>query len=308
MPAEIITLQQLFEVVRQPNRIELYYAASKLLNTTWMHISVSVSLGVKKVQSLDDLLDNVDNLTCPHFLLGECFPHGNVFGAIHLNENQLVLNEPVVLNFYKVWMMERCQCFDARYCFAAFIAVQRADIDASNHKLLVLIVAHDENFTVTLFVVQALQNVWVVVWVTEAVIGALTHACVNRETWTGTVSLVLTWVKWPRAHGLRLLSMNLVHFMLLNALRNCVLSHPVLLVRKAGTFLRERICNRLLVLNIVLLLHRNEALTDMLMSWLNDSMDRDDHFLHVHSLSHEQRVVLLLGNSVVNWFLLTLLG
>ena len=95
MAGEVISLEELLEVVRETNRVKLN-AVFEGLYTRGMDISVRVSHTVQISHALNDLLKVIQ-----HFHSGELsfqvgFPLAQDLGCIHLNENKLLRHNPIL--------------------------------------------------------------------------------------------------------------------------------------------------------------------------------------------------------------------
>lgn len=62
MTAKVTPPQKLLKVVGQADGVEFDHSTCKLLDSTWMDISVDVALRMKKFDSIYNLAENIENL------------------------------------------------------------------------------------------------------------------------------------------------------------------------------------------------------------------------------------------------------
>ena len=166
MAREISSLQQLLEVVRQSNRVELDDAAGELLNSTRMHISVHVAMAMQEVEAEHDLMSHIEHFLEAEVLLAERFPVRNRVGDFHLDEDERVGHDPVPLNRDKVLMSEALECFNHLEGASSFLLIERRDINACYHFVhACLRVTSDKYLTISLSEVERYHHVGIVVGV-----------------------------------------------------------------------------------------------------------------------------------------------
>ena len=74
MTRKVSSLQQLLEVVRQPDRVELDNTTGELLDSTWVYISMDVVVAVQEIESEHNLVRYVEELLEGKVLLAERLP------------------------------------------------------------------------------------------------------------------------------------------------------------------------------------------------------------------------------------------
>jgi len=160
---EVSSLQQLLKVVGQADRIELDYATSELLDATRVHITVDIIVAVKEVKAEHNLVSNVKDLLKGEVLLAERLPVGDGVRGLHLNEDQGVWHDPVLLDGHEVLVLKALERLDHLESAATFLLVKRGNIDARHHLVCSGgLVSNDENLAVAFAEVQGHYHVWVV--------------------------------------------------------------------------------------------------------------------------------------------------
>ena len=150
MAREVGSLQQLFEVIRQANGVELDDAASELLDTTWVHVSVDVVISVQEIEPKHNLVRNVKNLLEAKVLLAEGFPVRNRIRRFHFNEYKRVRYDPVLFDWNEILVLEALECLNHLKCASAFLLVQSRNVDAGDHFVHSrVLIAYNENLTVS---------------------------------------------------------------------------------------------------------------------------------------------------------------
>ena len=120
------------------------------------------------------MLQSVKDFAGCKLLFRVGFPLCEDFGALHLNEDQLVWHHPVLIDFDQIRVFVFDHLLDQEDSFATFSPIQRADIDAGDHTIgLSLQILNYEDFAVTLFEVETLNDIVVVgrilyIWLADA--------------------------------------------------------------------------------------------------------------------------------------------
>ena len=96
MSGEIVSLQQLFEVVWQTNRIELNFITIKVLDSAGVDVSMYIVEGVEEVEGMGDISENYHQFLLGELLLAVCLPLRRIRWHLHFNENVLLLNYLII--------------------------------------------------------------------------------------------------------------------------------------------------------------------------------------------------------------------
>lgn len=163
MSRKVVPFQELLEVVWKPDSVELNDATLELLNAGRVHISVRQALLMNVVEAANHGVHDLQHLLGGKFFLGEGLPLGDVFRTLHFNENELIRHNPVLADFNQVLVPQGSQRLHLSNGFSPLVAVEGANVDASDHGLLVGLRTLDhENLSVALFIVKALRHIVVI--------------------------------------------------------------------------------------------------------------------------------------------------
>lgn len=155
MTAEVATPQKFFEVVGKANSVKLDDTTFKLLNPTWMDISVDVVVRVEEGKSTNDLLKHVKRLVIAHVLLAKGFPLANGVWRFHLHEEEVVGHDPIVIYRHQMLVLKVLQSLDHLNSATAFLLVECRDVNARHHFIFVgVLVVNEKNLAIALAKVE----------------------------------------------------------------------------------------------------------------------------------------------------------
>lgn len=112
MAAEVISFKKLFKVVRKADCIKFDDVVSVLSDSTWMDISMGISIHMEKAQTTNYRFKNIQSFKSGELLLQKCFPLSEIFRCLCLDEDQLIWVDPILQNLDKVLVFEACQLLD----------------------------------------------------------------------------------------------------------------------------------------------------------------------------------------------------
>lgn len=100
-----------------------------------MHISMNQIIRMQVLQRSNHLLKDIDNFHIVEFALAKCLPLGNYVGQLHLNEYQILLDDPELVDFNQVSVFEFAHQGYGMDSFATLLLVQSRNVDAGDHAL-----------------------------------------------------------------------------------------------------------------------------------------------------------------------------
>lgn len=162
MPTEVVSLQEFLEVVRKSDWIKLDNVSLKLLNSTWMYVTVHEIQWVEELHSLSELLHNIEDLIIGELSFAESFVLSDIWGCFHFHVDISFINYLMSIYIGYVVVLHLTQKVNNRYSFSSLLLVEGCYVYACNHlQGLVLTVKICKNFPISLFKIDNFTNIFI---------------------------------------------------------------------------------------------------------------------------------------------------
>ena len=160
MPREVLPFEQFLEVIRKADRVELYYIAWELHESTGVNISVYETQLVKELNGLGHVLNDHKDLLRRKFLFAKGLPQSQVLRGFHFDVDKSFFQDRVVINLNNILMLNLSQEVNYSNSFSSLLFEESWDVNASDHLNQVSeTIKIGKYFSVSLFKIKHFLNI-----------------------------------------------------------------------------------------------------------------------------------------------------
>ena len=124
------------------------------------------------------------------FSLTEVFPIALHLRSLNFNIDESFISHIITIDLYNILMVNRTKKVDHSKCFSSFLFIKSSNIYTSYHLLnFILSVIVDKYFSISLLIVESVNNVLIRWWVMQR--GIILHITILIVLWVILILLVL---------------------------------------------------------------------------------------------------------------------